>query len=157
MRWSESGGRGAAHLGLVNAMRALFPTALLLFAGAAAFGGDRKPSAPPSISITDLSNFQLRELTTWMPRLEYPAAARQQRIGGRGVFRLHVQLHNGVVARVEVASSTGSPILDRSTVDTFKRWRFKPPILRQYQRRHYPTDMSEELVFTAPVAYVPPN
>ena len=138
-------------------MRSLFVIVLLLLVGGATFGADRRPAKRTSIFLGDLSNFQLRELTTWMPRPEYPDAARQKRLSGRGFFRLYVQVRTGVVARVEVASSTGSPILDRLAVDTFMRWRFKPPIVRQYQRLHDPSDTSEELVFVAPIAYTAPN
>jgi TonB family protein len=138
-------------------MRSLFLIVLLLLVRGAGFGADKKPAKATSIFLGDLSNFQLRELTIWVPRPEYPAAARQKRLSGRGFFRLYVQVRTGVVARVEMASSTGSPILDRFAVDTFMRWRFKPPIVRQYQRLHDPSDTSEELVFVAPIAYAPPN
>ena len=138
-------------------MRSLFVTVLLVLVSRAGFGADKNPARRTSIFLGDLSNFQLRELTTWMPRPEYPDAVRQKRLSGRGFFRLYVQVRTGVVARVEVASSTGSPILDHLAVDTFMRWRFKPPIVRQYQRLHDPNDSSEELVFVAPIAYTAPN
>lgn len=55
----------------------------------------------------------------------YPAVAR--RLGEQGEVRLDVQVAaDGAVLQVQVRVSSGSPALDRSAIDTVKRWRFRP-------------------------------
>jgi protein TonB len=58
------------------------------------------------------------------PRPEYPYEARRQHATGSGVCVLTID-PGGSVTDAEMAQSTGSPILDNSTVSAFKRWRFK--------------------------------
>jgi protein TonB len=55
----------------------------------------------------------------------YPPAAR--RMGNQGEVRLDVQVGvDGSVLDVRVRTSSGSPLLDRSAIDTVRRWRFRP-------------------------------
>jgi periplasmic protein TonB len=55
----------------------------------------------------------------------YPAAAR--RLGEQGEVRLDVHVGvDGSVLDVQLRTSSGSPSLDRSAMDTVRRWRFKP-------------------------------
>ena len=64
-------------------------------------------------------------LAVYAPQPEYPAEARQKHIGGSGYFVIRVDRATGAVATVEVRRSTGSKLLDSSTVETLKQWRFK--------------------------------
>jgi protein TonB len=55
----------------------------------------------------------------------YPAAAR--RMGDQGEVRLDVHVGvDGSVLDVQLRTSSGSPLLDRSAIDTVRRWRFRP-------------------------------
>jgi TonB family protein len=60
------------------------------------------------------------------PRPPYPEFARKHGFGGSGVFVLHVDVNTGRVRHVEIEQSTGVPLLDRSAVTTFERWKFRP-------------------------------
>ncbi len=59
------------------------------------------------------------------PRPTYPYEARRSRQTGSGKFLL-VFNSSGSVTDVQVAKSTGSAILDQTSVQTFRRWRCKP-------------------------------
>jgi len=62
----------------------------------------------------------------YYPTPEYPLEARREHMTGTGIFVLEVDAPSGTVTRVKVVRSTGFPILDKSAVDTLKRWRFRP-------------------------------
>src|ERR1051326_4884571 len=49
---------------------------------------------------------------------------------GTGVFLLDFDYATGTVSDVHVLKSTGSPILDATSIRTFKRWRCKPGAYR---------------------------
>lgn len=60
------------------------------------------------------------------PRPPYPTLARRMHIEGVVLLRVNVRADGGVGA-VEVASSSGSPLLDESALRTVRdRWRFEP-------------------------------
>jgi TonB family protein len=65
-------------------------------------------------------------MVTYAPRPVYPYEARRQRVTGSGVALLTVDQTFGAVTDVLMAQSCGNAILDNSTVDTLRRWRFKP-------------------------------
>jgi len=55
----------------------------------------------------------------------YPGAAR--RMGDEGEVRLDVHVGaDGSVLEVRLRQSSGSPLLDRTAIDTVRRWRFDP-------------------------------
>ncbi len=55
----------------------------------------------------------------------YPAMAR--RMGDQGEVRLDVRVGaDGTVAEIRLRKSSGSPLLDRTAIDTVRKWRFKP-------------------------------
>jgi protein TonB len=60
------------------------------------------------------------------PRPEYPYEARRSKIVGSGVCVMTVDPSSGSVTSAEMATSTGSPILDNAATSAFRRWRFKP-------------------------------
>jgi TonB family protein len=57
---------------------------------------------------------------------EYSNEDRFRHRQGRGLFRLTLDLKTGVVTQVAVQESTGFPSLDRSAINSLKRWRWKP-------------------------------
>ncbi|RIK98608.1 MAG: energy transducer TonB [Burkholderiales bacterium] len=55
----------------------------------------------------------------------YPGAAR--RMGDQGEVRLDVHVGaDGTVLDVRLRQSSGSPLLDRTAIETVRRWRFDP-------------------------------
>lgn len=55
----------------------------------------------------------------------YPGAAR--RMGDEGEVRLDVHVGaDGSVLEVRLRQSSGSPLLDRTAIETVRRWRFDP-------------------------------
>jgi periplasmic protein TonB len=75
------------------------------------------PSGPVSMSSA-------KAQALFSPRPEYPYEARRQKKTGSGVCVLTID-PSGSVSDADMAQSTGSSILDNSTVSAFRRWRFK--------------------------------
>jgi protein TonB len=70
---------------------------------------------PPSFNAAYLRN----------PSPRYPASAR--RAGMQGTVTLRVQVtREGLVARVDIEKSSGSPHLDAAALEAVKAWRFVP-------------------------------
>ena len=59
------------------------------------------------------------------PHPVYPYEARRAKQTGSGSFIITFD-DSGSVSDVSVAKSTGSPILDQTSMNTFRRWRVKP-------------------------------
>jgi TonB family protein len=68
----------------------------------------------------------LKALAVYAPRPRYPYEARRRRHTGRGVAVLVVDPATGVVKSAEMATSTGSVLLDNAAVSAFRLWRFRP-------------------------------
>ena len=79
---------------------------------------DRSSGKPPEWKPGDA-------LAWYAPKIVYPTSLQAAHIGGTGVFLLYVDLATGIVSSVTLETSTGSPILDRTCIDTFKKWRFR--------------------------------
>lgn len=69
-----------------------------------------------------------KALALFAPRPNYPYEARRSGITGSGVAQLRVNSATGNVIKTRMAQSTGSLILDNATVETLRRWRFKPGV-----------------------------
>ena len=59
------------------------------------------------------------------PKPIYPAISRRLAEQGRVVLRVHVEA-DGRAAEVQLHTSSGSPRLDQSALDTVRRWKFVP-------------------------------
>ena len=59
------------------------------------------------------------------PKPAYPAISRRLAEQGRVVLRVHVEA-DGRAAEVQLHTSSGSPRLDQSALDTVRRWKFVP-------------------------------
>ncbi len=116
----------------------------LLFAGRAAFARD------PAV---DISGVKPAAVGAYMPRPEYPRAARARRITGAGIVRLRVHIASGVVTRAEIERTTGSALLDQSGLRTFQKWRFKPQALRSLIAKQDPKDKSPDVVVLIPLRF----
>jgi TonB family protein len=68
----------------------------------------------------------VKTLVMYAPRPVYPYEARRQRIIGSGIALLTVDPTGGNVTSVRMRQSCGNVILDNATLDTLRRWRFKP-------------------------------
>jgi len=78
-------------------------------------------SAPVPIS---LSVAQSMAITAPLP--DYPYEAKRRNLTGSGVCLVTVDPATGTVSNATMFQSTGSPLLDKLTIQTFKSWRFKP-------------------------------
>lgn len=59
------------------------------------------------------------------PKPPYPAISRRLAEQGRVVLRVHVEA-DGRAGEVQLQTSSGSPRLDQSALDTVRRWQFVP-------------------------------
>jgi TonB family protein len=86
----------------------------------------RKARPPSVIGGTTASLHSVKATVSYAPRPVYPYEARRQRVTGSGIALLTVDQTSGTVTDVRMAQSCGNVILDNSTLDAFRRWRFKP-------------------------------
>jgi TonB family protein len=68
----------------------------------------------------------VKTLVMYAPRPVYPYEARRQRIVGSGIALLTVDPTVGNVTGVRMKQTCGNIILDKTTLDALRRWRFKP-------------------------------
>jgi TonB family protein len=66
-----------------------------------------------------------KAVAIYAPPPMVPAEAREKHLAGNGVCVLYVR-PDGTVSHVEIAKSTGQPLLDKASTDAFSRWRFRP-------------------------------
>jgi periplasmic protein TonB len=75
----------------------------------------------------------MKAMMTYAPRPVYPYEARRQRLTGSGVALLTVDQTSGILTDVVMTQSCGNAILDNSTLDALRRWRFKPGSVTKVQ------------------------
>ena len=83
-------------------------------------------SAPVAMS---LSVAQSMAITAPLP--DYPYEAKRRNLTGSGTCVVTVDTATGTVTNATMFQSTGSPLLDKLTIQTFKSWRFKPGTVSQ--------------------------
>jgi TonB family protein len=83
-------------------------------------------SAPVPMS---LSVAQSMAITAPLP--EYTYEAKRRNLTGSGLCVVTVDTATGTVTDATMFQSTGSPLLDKLTTQTFKSWRFKPGTVSQ--------------------------
>ena len=83
-------------------------------------------SAPVPVS---LSVAQSMAITAPLP--DYPYEAKRRNLTGSGICVVTVDTATGTVTNATMFQSTGSPLLDKITIQTFKSWRFKPGTVSQ--------------------------
>lgn len=86
----------------------------------------RKARPPSLIGGITASLRSVKATVAYAPRPVYPYEARRQRVTGSGIALLTVDQTSGTVTDVRMARSCGNGILDKSTLDALRRWRFKP-------------------------------
>src|SRR5256885_2104283 len=67
-----------------------------------------------------------KALAVSAPKPDYPILPSGNRPEGSGMFLLHIDSKSGIVKSVSVDQSTGSPLLDKASIDCLRRWRFAP-------------------------------
>jgi protein TonB len=83
-------------------------------------------SAPVPMS---LSVAQSMAITAPLP--DYTYEMKRRNLAGSGVCLVTVDPATGTVTNATMFQSTGSPLLDKITTQTFKSWRFKPGTVSQ--------------------------
>ena len=83
-------------------------------------------SAPVPMS---LSVAQPMAITAPLP--DYPYEAKRRNLTGSGICVVTVDTATGTVTNATMFQSTGSPLLDKITIQTFKSWRFRPGAVSQ--------------------------
>jgi len=86
----------------------------------------------PSISEpvpVSLSVAQSMAITAPMP--DYTYEMKRRNLAGNGVCLVTVDQATGTVTNATMSQSTGSPLLDKATTQTFKTWRFKSGTISQ--------------------------
>ncbi len=81
--------------------------------------------APQGVTGT-MSITGAKAVAIFAPKPDYPYEARSRHVTGSGVAVLSVDTASGTVTDASMGQSIGSPILDNSTVSTFRRWKFRP-------------------------------
>ena len=89
-----------------------------------------KPTGPvkaPTAGVPGTMSISgAKAVAIFAPKPEYPYEARSRHVTGSGVALLSVDTSSGNVTDASMAQSIGNPILDNSTISTFRRWRFQP-------------------------------
>jgi len=93
----------------------------------------RKARPVSLVSGTTASLRSVKAMVAYAPRPVYPYEARRQRVTGSGIALLTVDQTSGAVTDVRMAQSCGNVILDNSTLDALRRWRFKPGSVARVQ------------------------
>lgn len=85
-------------------------------------------SQPPSLvrRPPTTSWHSMKAMVAYAPCPVYPYEARRQRVTGSGVALLTIDRTSGTVTDVLMMRSCGNAILDNSTLDALRRWRFRP-------------------------------
>jgi TonB family protein len=78
-----------------------------------------------------LSVAQSMAITAPLPG--YPYEAKRRNLMGNGICIVTVDPATGRVTDATMSQSTGSPFLDKFTIQTFKNWRFKPGTVSQFR------------------------
>ncbi len=78
-------------------------------------------SAPVPMSLSVAQSMAISA-----PLPDYPYEARRRNLAGSGICVVTVDTATGTVTNATMFQSTGSPLLDKLTIQTFKSWRFKP-------------------------------
>ena len=80
-----------------------------------------KISAPVPLSLS-----VAQSMATSAPLPEYTYEMKRRNLSGHGICVVTVDSATGSVTNATMFQSTGNPLLDKVTTQTFKSWRFKP-------------------------------
>ena len=83
-------------------------------------------SAPVPVSLS-----VAQSMAIVAPLPDYTYEMKRRNLSGNGICVVTVDPATGAVTSANMFQSTGSPLLDKLTTQTFKSWRFKPGTLSQ--------------------------
>jgi TonB family protein len=82
---------------------------------------------PEVVSTPEITSYSsAKAVATFTPLPKYPLRVRSPGVTGIGVCIVSVDPASGRVTGASMEQSTGDPSLDKSAVDAFRKWRFKP-------------------------------
>src|SRR5881296_1772431 len=86
------------------------------------------PSKAPGVASTpEITSYSsAKGLATFTPLPKYPSRVRSPGVTGNGVCIVSVDPASGRATAASMEQSTGDSILDKSAVNAFRKWRFKP-------------------------------
>jgi len=82
-------------------------------------------AAPSAPARADIPHTTREQAFTNAPDPIYPQEARQQRIGGKGIYRLKMHPKTRSVMHVTILRSTGSKLLDEAAIRALSQWRLR--------------------------------
>lgn len=89
------------------------------------------PEAPSVSAPVPMSLSVAQSMAVTAPLPEYTYEMKRRNLSGNGVCVVTVDSATGTVLGATMFPSTGSPVLDKLTIQTFKGWRFKPGSVSQ--------------------------
>jgi len=90
-----------------------------------------EPAAPSISEPVPVSLSVAQSMAITAPLPEYTYEMKRRNLSGNGVCVVTVDPATGTVTKAMMFQSTGNPLLDRLTTQTFKNWRFKPGTISQ--------------------------
>jgi len=90
-----------------------------------------QPDAPSISAPVPMSLSVAQSMAITAPLPEYTYEMKRRNLSGSGTCVVTVDTATGTVISVTMFPSTGSPVLDKFTIQTFKSWRFKPGAVSQ--------------------------
>jgi periplasmic protein TonB len=90
-----------------------------------------QPEAPSISAPVPMSLSVAQSMAITAPLPDYPYEARRRNLSGSGICIITVDTATGTVTDATMSQTTGSPLLDKLTTQTFKSWRFKPGTVSQ--------------------------
>lgn len=90
-----------------------------------------EPEAPSISAPAAMSLSVAQSMATTAPLPEYTYEMKRRNLSGNGVCVVTVDPTTGAVTDATMSQSTGTPLLDKLTIQTFKSWRFKPGTVSQ--------------------------
>jgi TonB family protein len=107
-----------------SVQKSLLQSLLLFLTVTLSSAQDVSPQANASRMVFSSLSGPIRNAVVYAPNPVYPPAALQQRLSGRGVYKM--DLDSGTPYDVRVVQSAGYKILDDAAVETLRTWRFLP-------------------------------
>src|ERR1044071_4459079 len=89
------------------------------------------PPTQKSATPTEQASSPEEPAVVTVPLPEYTYEMKRRNLSGNGVCVVTVDSATGTVLGATMFPSTGSPVLDKLTIQTFKSWRFKPGSVSQ--------------------------
>jgi TonB family protein len=90
-----------------------------------------QPEAPSIPALAPMSLSVAQSMAISAPLPEYSYEAKRRKLSGSGICVVSIDTATGTVTDARMFQSTGSAILDKLTIQTFKSWRFKPGTVSQ--------------------------